>query len=197
MIAPANSQDASSNPAPQEPRSRRRSVGSLAIGLILGAGLTLVVVVVVLVLANRQTTPALDWRRFEAAQELWEAKAPRDYAMRIAVTGARAGNVEVEVADGKVVRMTRDGWAPSQRRTWEYWSVPGLFDMIRQDLEHAEDPSQPFGVSDPSQVVLRADFDPEYGYPKKYQRAILGGSADLGWEVTGFELRGSHGASPP
>ncbi|MEZ6071838.1 MAG: hypothetical protein R3C10_16645 [Pirellulales bacterium] len=48
---------------------------------------------------------------------------------------------------------------PSQRRTWDYWSVPGLLDIIEADLARAED-------SPPGSVRLFAEFDATYGYPR-------------------------------
>ncbi len=161
---------------------------SLVLGLVLGTCLTLIAILVIFILSNRQTTPRLTWERFDAAEELWRRRGPRNYNLQVQLSGARQGLVKAEIRNGQVVAMSRDGWSPSQKRTWDYWSAPGLFDMIRQDLENAEHPRQAFGVSDPSQVVLRAEFDAECGYPVRYQREVLGGAADLGWRITKFEV---------
>jgi hypothetical protein len=75
--------------------------------------------------------------------------------------------------------MTVDGTTPSQRRTWYYWSVPGMFDVLERDLEAAEE----------EQLLLRADFDPATGYPRRYERAMLRTRQQTQWEVVRFATR--------
>jgi hypothetical protein len=80
-----------------------------------------------------------------------------------------------------VTKLLLDGVAPRQRRTWDYWSVPGLFDIIEADLTRA-------GESPPGSVRLFAEFDPKYGYPSRYRRSESSAMRDAEWTVTRFEV---------
>ena len=84
--------------------------------------------------------------------------------------------------------MVRDGVEPKQRRTWDYWSVPGQFETIHIDWEAAKHPQEGFGVAPGTKVVLRAEFDQRYGYPRFYQRILLGTGIHVEWRVTRFEV---------
>jgi hypothetical protein len=90
-----------------------------------------------------------------------------------------------------VTRVTHDGRALKEVAS-AHWSVDALFEIITRDLENAADPRRVFGVDDPDQVLLRAEFDPEFGYPRKYQRFVIGtgrapGAGEMRWEVSRFE----------
>jgi hypothetical protein len=82
--------------------------------------------------------------------------------------------------------MTRDGRTPPER-TWNVWSVPGLFDTLERELELAEDPVHEMNAAPGTQLRLHCDFDPEFGYPRQYQRFTSGGGPEVFWRVTSFQ----------
>lgn len=183
----------SSDPRSPEPEgsrtASRRLPRSMQIMLGIG-GLFLGILVGGLSLAwfqRSEPLPTLTPEVLEAMQEKWKAQGPPDYDLTVKLSGLQTGTIDIEVRDGEVTSMTRDGHQPQQRRTWQYWSVPGQFDMIETDMANAEDPLPAFGVSDRDQVLLRADFDPRYGYPLHYQRIVLGNLGELAWQVTRFQ----------
>jgi hypothetical protein len=143
--------------------------------------------VVVYAILTREATPRLTAEAYEAAVNRWEAHGPASYDLDLELTGNRPGKIHVEVRDGQVVRMTRDGVQPKQERTWYYWSVPGQFDTIAQELEMARDPVASFKSPEATQMVIWAAFDAEYGYPQKYDRTVLGTDFEIHWKVTRFE----------
>ena len=51
-------------------------------------------------------------------------------------------------------------------------------------------PSSPGGLEGDD----AAEFDPEFGYPRNYQRQVLGTDLDVQWEVTRFEVIGEGGS---
>ncbi len=153
-----------------------------ALGLIVGAGLA----GLALLVAFRDTTPELTEASFQAAQRRWDERGPQSYDMDLTIEGNRPGPVHVEVREGKVTHMTRDGVEPKQRRTWDVWSVPGQFETIGLELDKAADPVEGFAAPAGSRMVQRALFDPQYGYPVKYRRIILGSNLELHWRVTKF-----------
>lgn len=159
-------------------------IGPLLVGIVLGGVAGLLLVVAIGVLVFRDPLPRLTSERLDAAVELWREHGPASYNLDLKLSGGQTGLIHVEVRDGEVTAMTRNGRTPDQRRTWDYWSVENQLEALRQELESARDPERAFGVASESSVVLRAEFDPQYGYPRIYHRIVLGQSSELRWEVT-------------
>ncbi len=165
--------------------------------LLVGAGLGTVIAALMGIAATiwlwRNTLPIVTRADLEAAIQRWDKHGPASYNIDLKLGGKTPGTVHVEVRNHEVTAMTRDGVTPSQRRTWDYWSVPEQFETIRADFDSAEDPQRPFGAPAGSKVMMRAEFDPELGYPRNYQRQVLGTDLDVQWEVTRFEAIGETG----
>jgi hypothetical protein len=121
-----------------------------------------------------------------AAEMRWREHGPKSYTLDLKLGGVRPGNVHLEVRDGQVADMTRDGVTPSQRRTWDAWTVDSQFDMIETELAGAAHPERAFGAPPDARVVQRADFDPQLGYPRKYERFVLGTALEISWETVDF-----------
>ena len=64
--------------------------------------------------------------------------------------------------------------------------MPEQFETIRQDFDSSEKPGG-FGAAAGTETILKAEFDPQYGYPRRYQRFVLGTDLDVEWHVTRFE----------
>jgi hypothetical protein len=169
------------------PAPRRSHARPLALGMLLGL-LVVVVAVGVYLIATRPNNRQLTQADYEAASARWDQYGPKNYKLDIELTGNRPGKIHVEVRDGEVVHMTRDGVEPSQKRTWFYWSVPGQLDTIGQELEMARDPAASFRNPAITQMVMWAEFDPKLGYPLKYDRVVLGADYEVHWRVTGFRV---------
>jgi len=122
-----------------------------------------------------------------AARAKWEAARVRDYDITIQLSGRQSGEIKVSVRDGEATAMTRNGVQPKQERTWEPWTVPGMFDTLDVDFENAKKPKEKFG-NDAAGVNMRCLFDEQYGYPKKYLHQVMGRHQDLEWEVTEFRF---------
>lgn len=179
-------------PAPSDDRdalptelARRPRLGPLMVGMVGGLLITVVALTAVL-LATRSRTPSLTEEALQNAIARWDARELRDYDLDVELGGNRPGAIHVEVRDGQVTRMTRDGVEPRQKRTWAVWSVPGMFDTLAQELDNARRPADAFQSQSASQMVLWAEFDPEWGYPRKYDRVVLGADFEVHWTVTRF-----------
>ena len=165
---------------PRASRPRR------ALAVMLGLAGALIVTAVVFFFIMRSNLPRLTQADFDAAVARWEKNGPADYGLDLELAGNRPGEIHVEVRGGNVVHMIRDGVEPSQKRTWDYWSVPGQLETIREELEMAQHPATSFNVPEGSQVVIWAEFDPQLGYPKQYHRVVLGAAFEVHWTVTRF-----------
>ncbi len=168
------------------PRRRLRTSAvawAATLGALLGLGVTLAL----LILFFRGSIPPLTQEALEAAEKNWQSSGPASYNLELELVGTQAGKIRVEVRDREVTRMVRNGYEPSHKRTWYYWSVPGQFETIEIDFEAAKNPEQGFGVAPGTQAVLRAEFDERFGYPKFYQRILLGTPIHVEWKTTLFE----------
>lgn len=169
---------------------RRARPPALALGCLLGAVAAGVGLLVVIAITGRDPLPRLTRETLDAAVARWLQAGPANYDLDLVLTGAQTGNLHIEVRDGDVIKMTRDGKAPVQRRTWDFWSVPNQIAMMDEDLVAAEsDPQRAFGVADRGQIVLQAEFDPVLGYPRRYRRQVLGTSNTIEWRVMQFTPR--------
>ena len=152
------------------------------LGLALGGALAIELFVV-------ERLPQLIEPELVAAETLWEQKGPKSYDLDLTLEGAQPGVVHVEVRDGVTTAMQRDGLAPQQRRVWDVWAVPGMFDTIERELDLAADPQHEMDLAANAKVDLRAEFDPTYGYPARFHRIVFGGGPEVYWKVTSFQLK--------
>jgi hypothetical protein len=132
-----------------------------------------------------QRIPELTAADLEAAQKRWDRAGPESYEMDLEILRERPGTVHIEVRNSEIAAMTRDGLAPKQH-TWRYWSVPGRFEELERELEIAEDPVHEIGAAAGTRWKLRCEFDPAYGFPRKYHRYASGGGPEVYWRVTSF-----------
>jgi hypothetical protein len=162
----------------------RRSRGFLlllflaALGCIVGAAFLLRMLVA-------QRIPELTGEELEEAQKLWDSAGPAGYEMDLEILQGRPGTVHIEVRNGEITAMTRDGRTPAQH-TWRYWSVPGLFETVERELEMAEDPVHEVGAAAGTRWQLRCEFDRAYGFPRRFHRSVSGGGQEVYWRVTSF-----------
>jgi hypothetical protein len=137
--------------------------------------------------------PALTPERYYEAKAQWQAAAPPNYDIDVEITGPQSAHYRVEVRGGEPSFAQRNGVPIKQRRVYGTWSVPGMFGTMSRDVEAIERRAAGKAGADEQELVLRAQFDPVYGYPVRYERIEWGsarGSTSTAamWEVTRFEL---------
>lgn len=131
--------------------------------------------------------PPLTDETLENAIKLWKQHGPGDYELDIELRGAQPGSVHVVVRKRVVTETTRDGRVPP-KWTWDTWSVPGMFETLAEDLQIAEDPAQAIQAAPGTKWRLRCEFDPAFGFPRRYHRVVSGGP-EVYWQVTRFDAR--------
>jgi hypothetical protein len=180
--------NASETPSKSLRRGRRLPLPWLVAGIALGIVLSGIGSLLWMAWTASPADPPVTVERLEAAQRRWQENGPASYNLHVRLSGTRQAEIHLEVRNHRVVAMRYNGQTPSQRRVWETWTVPSQFEMIATDLENAHNrPWESFGVEEASQVVLRAQFDPQFGLPSLYERLVLGGSGDIRWEIVGFQ----------
>lgn len=183
----AHSQGPPSSERGTDVRRPRFRPAAVATGVAIGVAVALIGMMIFMKATRGDGVPEITLAKLDAAQSLWNERGPASYRMNIAVGGRQPGPVEIEVHNGRVARMTRNGVVPSQERTWEYWTVPSQFETIREDLDSAGREGG-FGAPPGTRSILRAQFDPQLGYPLRYQRSVLGTDLNLDWTVNSFEV---------
>jgi len=126
--------------------------------------------------------PRLTRTEFDAAKAIWDSKVPDNYDVTVKVTGMQPGTYEVSVENRVAVAAKFDGRQLNRPRTFGTWSVSGMFSTLSSDLETNDKHNY---------LMLGAEFDPQYGYPHRYERIEMrtGAHDALQWEVTRFEAR--------
>jgi hypothetical protein len=141
-------------------------------------------------------TPEITGEAFTAARRHWREAALKDYDVSIEViNGGRLEKYDVSVRDGHAETAERNGAPLTNRRTFETWSVPGMFGTIDSDWQNVEKHLAHKADASTLQLTVRVEFDPKYGYPKRYRRIEWGSSREISWKVTRFEPRASAGPS--
>jgi hypothetical protein len=151
----------------------------MLLGIVLGA------VGTSLVLRRREALPPLTADVLAVAEQRWNEREPGNYNLDVEIAGRQTGHFHVEVRSGRVNCVTRNGVAP-QRRVWDTWTVPGMFDTLQQELDLAA-PDGAFGQPG-ARAVMRAIFDPELGFPRRYERMVMGTPYEVRWDVSHFEI---------
>lgn len=179
---PANSDDSAT--------TSNFRVTTAAMTALVMALLAIVLMLGLAYFAFAQRIPELTPEAFEDALAKWEQNGPASYTMDIKLSGTRPEDVHIEVTNGVPVAMTRGGNTPDQERVWSVWTVPGMFETIERELELADDPEREMQAAEGTKLWLRCKFDPTYGYPAIFHRAIRGGGGpEVYWEVTRFETK--------
>jgi hypothetical protein len=157
--------------------------------LMIGAIVAVLAIAAVLILLRflvAERIPDLTADRLESARQRWENEGPPSYNLDIEIRGKQPGTVHVEVRDRTVTAEARDG-RPTPERTWDYWTVPGLFDMLDRELELAEDPQHELQAGTGTMLRLRCEFDDHFGFPQRFHRHSTGDAPELYWRVTSFQ----------
>lgn len=131
--------------------------------------------------------PPLTEATLDAAEKRWSQAGPPSYDLDLEIRGAEPGPVHLEVRNGEVVAMQRNGITPDQRRVWDVWAVPGQFETLEREMQLAADPVHQMDASADTRLSLQCEFDAQYGYPRQYHRLVYGGGPEVYWRTMKFE----------
>ena len=166
-------------------KSPTRRASSRVLAAILGGILALVCVAVIAVLRMRDPLPPLNRTIFNEAVTRWESSGTHDYDVQVQVRGRQPAVYGVQVREGQVVNATRNGHPLKDPRTWDTWSVPGMFYTIEVDLDALDDSH---GDHPGVELWLGAVFDEQHGLPRRYRRVQPSRQMDTSWEITQWKV---------
>lgn len=109
---------------------------------------------------SRQLTP----ETVIAAQRRWAEAQPRDYDLEYRRAGDEPGNFVARVRDGEIRMVTRDGIL-LPKAAFAGHDMPGLFGLIRAELEADARPGQPAAFA-------RGMFDAADGHVIYYLHSV-------------------------
>jgi hypothetical protein len=129
----------------------------------------------------------LDRASLADAERRWHGRNLSDYRLHLSIEGDRidAGDFTVEVRGGAVTSVERNG-APVDTRD-AFYTVGGLFDFLRDELDMSASPDRFWGVPAGTMVRQRAHFHPEDGYPLRYLRSVSGTQHNIAIVVKSLE----------
>ncbi len=186
----ARPEDAAENTPGPVPEPGYLSWTFVAWGAALGFLLAVAGCLALMLGVLRDDIPQLTADTLRKAEATWQEHAPASYLMNVRVGGAQVSSIQVEVRNHEVLRPpTVNGRPVEERRTWDTWTIKGQFKTLHRELELAEDPAGQMDVGPNVQLRLRAEFDPEFGYPRRYERLVIGDAPAIHWEVLQFEPR--------
>jgi hypothetical protein len=178
-------------------RSSKRAVTRMSkfkLGVLLGVVIGLAVSAAFAVWLLRDPIPTLSREAFTAAVARWKEKNPKHYDMQVVFTGGQTGTYQVEVRHGEVTRLVRDGQPLNRGAAWKLWTVSGMFEILEADLARMENPAEHPGLGE---VQISAEFDGQWGYPRRYRQIQLGGKqATSEWQITQFSPAAEPAAAP-
>jgi hypothetical protein len=158
---------------------RRPSLPMLGLALLVGLAAGLLVM-------RGDAAPELETADLAAAQQRWNENGPASYRITLQMGGALSDTRSIMVRDHQVVEMTIND-RPATESSWSFWSVEGMLKFLAEEIRNKENPIPGMGVSDSRQIILRARFDPDLGYPIYFLRHLLGRQQGTEWEVVEFE----------
>ncbi len=135
---------------------------------------------------------------YEAAMHKWDESGIMSYNLDLAFSGGdQVRQIHLEVRDGQATECLENGHAPSQRGTWDDWTINNQFAMIGDDLNKSERPGG-FAVRGNVMITLHANFDPKYGFPRTYHRKARGNTPlQSKWQVQDFQIVDEKAAAAP
>ena len=171
--------------------TKLRRIKAIVTAGVLGGCCGLVVLLMTSVSGDRNRLPEMTPETFYAAQQKWSGSGIGSYDLTVVVSGRQPARYQIEIRSGQVERATRNEIPLQQARTQGTWSVPGMFTTIQSDVDNLEKHVQ--GTADRStpQLLLRAEFHPDFGYPIQYRRTELrkwGNNLEASWVVQFFQV---------
>jgi hypothetical protein len=137
-------------------------------------------------------TPEITGEAFSGARRRWREAGLKDYDVSVEVINSgRLEKYDVAVRGGHAESASRNGAPLTNHRTFETWSVPGMFGTIDSDWQNVEKHLKHQADASTLQLTVKVEFDPKYGYPKRYRRIEWGSSREISWKVTRFEPHAS------
>jgi hypothetical protein len=185
-IEPGDQSSAARNLPGVESPSSRRIHRRLFAAMALAAAIVVAAAFAFAKFFGAERIPELTVATLDEAEKRWQRAGLLNYDIDIELRGAQPGSVQAQIHGGEVTALTRDGRTPKPH-TWRYWSVPGMLETLERDLVMAEDPVHETGAAEGIQWQLRCEFDPQFGYPRRYHRFVSAGGPEVYWRVTRFE----------
>ena len=161
-------------PSRSMPRSQRILLRMVA--LLAGVALAAIVIFVFF----RDTTPTVTRPILAEAVARWQQAAPANYDLHVSTS--RDDHFEIEVRDGQVTAMKRNGNQYPEDRLTDTWLVESQFEYIQNDLNMADIPENHDAVR------LIGVFDADFGFPSRYRCTTSTDRPETGWEVTHFRI---------
>lgn len=167
------------HPSPQRPR--------LPLHILVGMGLGIVLAFFVARRFLGDPLPPLSSEGLREAMARWQAAGIDDYLVQVEVQSRQQEHYSVQVKQGTPEQAWRNGQPLKHLRTFDTWTIPGMFATMSDDLARSERRGTTKDGADGSRLTLRCQFDERTGAPLRYRRIEWGNDLEISWQITKFE----------
>lgn len=130
----------------------------------------------------------LTLEELDDAKTKWKQNGPDSYELEVHYNSSDAEMyIQIVVVNKAVVSGIRDGTTLDEADA-SRWTIPGQFVRIREDVIAMSDRSKRPNIREDARLVPRAEFDPKFGYPVRYELKGIQTPLQYEWEVTRFEV---------
>jgi len=141
--------------------------------------LTTATVAAIIVL--REPMEPLTQSTLQGAVQRWHASGVTSYDLSFRMNGSV---YDIAVRNGIVTSAQLDG-KPSTTADPQAYTVDGLFDTLRLDLDNRDDPRGPFAGTQGG-IIMQVRFNAEWGYVERYLRSSAGQDRGAAIELIAF-----------
>ena len=155
-----------------------------------GAVITLLVSMSILVIRVRGRMAPVDLATLNGAEQQWQQANIKDYDLEIEISERQRRHFRIQVRDSKITRLWHNDQLREQPERYRAWTVQGMFQVIRTDVEQQVQPQQAAQNTVLSRFTIRAEFHPTYGFPQRYIRVEhrqQGNNPEISWKITSFD----------
>ena len=169
-------------------RDRARRMLVLVAAALLGGLCSSLGVLAFVMLSRQERLPQLTRQQLSEAMQRWEQISPPSYDIEIKLKTRGDEVHRIKMRDRQVVAYWRNEIAMRRKRTFDTWTVDGMFSTIERDLEHVEAIAEGTADALTPRLMLWATFDSQFGYPSRYRRVQWGADGEVTWQVVTFTV---------
>jgi len=139
--------------------------------------------IVVLILIFRDPAPRLTKSGLAEAQAKWLAHSSSHYDMHVQAVGYSTDTYELQVRDGELSAVTFNGHPSTRPESFHAWTIQGMFAVMSRDIDREERAAAGKAAPGEGRLSLRAEFDPQIGYPIRYLRSDRATACTSSWTI--------------
>ena len=157
--------------------------------------LTVLVFLGIIVIRSRSGMTSVDAALLAAAEQKWQLADILDYDLEIHISERKKRRLRIQVRDSQITALWRNDLPIQEHRGYQAWTVEGMFQTIRTDVNQQLQLETPTPNSRLNNLTVRALFHPTHGFPQRYIRIEhrqQGNNPEISWKIVSFKQHKSR-----